>query len=247
MSSTRWVAPAAIFLERTEAIIWPSLSMSSARSMRIRMSSAGLKRTAPPQAMQPPSRWTTSRIWVSVEIDRRQASPSCRRFPAGEVMAREEVLGMVRPSAATMATMMGVVRLPGNPPTECLSTMMGWSQRKRSPTIDHGAGEAADLIGRQRLCRASGDEGRNLDCRITARDDVRDDFLQRRLVQGMTEDAAAHQAQGAHRRRVPGGDGVALLEIQAAPGGVRKSRFVAAEKIRLDLIKRGDHLARRRR
>ena len=43
--------------------------------------------------------------------------------PAGEVMAREDVFGMVRPQAATMATTIGVVRLPGRPPTQCLSTI----------------------------------------------------------------------------------------------------------------------------
>jgi len=53
--------------------------------------------------------------------------------PAGEVIAREEVLGMVRPQAATMATMMGVVRLPGRPPTQCLSTTGRTGQVRVSP------------------------------------------------------------------------------------------------------------------
>ena len=42
--------------------------------------------------------------------------------PAGEVMARDEVLGITNPLAAAMATTNGVVRFPGNPPTQCLST-----------------------------------------------------------------------------------------------------------------------------
>ena len=42
--------------------------------------------------------------------------------PAGAVMAREDVFGMVRPSEATIGTIIGVVRFPGKPPTECLST-----------------------------------------------------------------------------------------------------------------------------
>lgn len=54
--------------------------------------------------------------------------------PAGEVMARDEVLGMTSPLAAAMATTSGVVRLPGRPPTQCLSTTMGASQLRRSPT-----------------------------------------------------------------------------------------------------------------
>jgi hypothetical protein len=35
--------------------------------------------------------------------------------PAGDVMAREEVLGIVSPAAATMETSIGVVRFPGKP------------------------------------------------------------------------------------------------------------------------------------
>ncbi|OIQ63322.1 hypothetical protein GALL_551360 [mine drainage metagenome] len=53
--------------------------------------------------------------------------------PAGEVIARDDVLGMVRPKAVTMATTIGVVRLPGKPPTECLSTTIPAGQVKRSP------------------------------------------------------------------------------------------------------------------
>ena len=53
--------------------------------------------------------------------------------PAGEVMARDDVLGITRPSAAAIATMMGVVRLPGRPPTQCLSTTMPAGHFSRSP------------------------------------------------------------------------------------------------------------------
>ena len=54
--------------------------------------------------------------------------------PAGEVIAREEVLGITRPLAAAMATTSGVVRLPGRPPTQCLSTTSGEGQARRWPT-----------------------------------------------------------------------------------------------------------------
>ena len=54
--------------------------------------------------------------------------------PAGDVIARDEVLGIARPSAATIATMIGVVRLPGSPPAQCLSTMTPAGQVNRSPT-----------------------------------------------------------------------------------------------------------------
>ena len=43
--------------------------------------------------------------------------------PAGEVIAREEVLGMVNPAAATMGTTSMEVLSPGMPPTLCLSRM----------------------------------------------------------------------------------------------------------------------------
>ena len=53
---------------------------------------------------------------------------------AGEVIARDDVLGMIRPSAAMIETMIGVVRLPGKPPTLCLSTMTVPGHCNRSPT-----------------------------------------------------------------------------------------------------------------
>jgi hypothetical protein len=48
-------------------------------------------------------------------------------------MAREEVFGITRPHAAMMGTTSKVVRLPGRPPTQCLSTTSGASQRRRWP------------------------------------------------------------------------------------------------------------------
>lgn len=54
--------------------------------------------------------------------------------PAGQVIARDHVFGNVSPAAAAMATTMGVVRLPGNPPMQCLSAMGVRPQSIRSPT-----------------------------------------------------------------------------------------------------------------
>ena len=54
--------------------------------------------------------------------------------PEGDVIAREDVFGMVRPAAATMGTTMSVVRFPGSPPTQCLSATTGAGQLRRSPT-----------------------------------------------------------------------------------------------------------------
>ncbi len=48
--------------------------------------------------------------------------------PAGEVMARDDVFGIVSPCAATIGTTIIEVRLPGIPPMQCLSTITGVSQ-----------------------------------------------------------------------------------------------------------------------
>ena len=59
--------------------------------------------------------------------------------PAGEVMARDEVLGHRMPWAATMGTTSMEVRLPGMPPMQCLSTTgpppISLRQSRRRPTL----------------------------------------------------------------------------------------------------------------
>ncbi|MEY9353296.1 hypothetical protein ABIG05_007735 [Bradyrhizobium japonicum] len=42
--------------------------------------------------------------------------------PAGDVIARDDVFGIVSPCAATIGTTIIDVRLPGMPPMQCLST-----------------------------------------------------------------------------------------------------------------------------
>ena len=54
-----------------------------------------------------------------------KGSTDTEEVPAGEVIAREDVLGIIRPLAATMATTSGVVLFPGIPPMLCLSTTIG--------------------------------------------------------------------------------------------------------------------------
>ncbi|MCY1554893.1 hypothetical protein D9M68_915040 [compost metagenome] len=96
MSSTRWEAPAAIFFDRMEATICPGESMDSGRSTEISTSSAGERCAVPPQARQPLCART-----ISV----RRSNGNCTvantsmvsAVPAGEVMAREEVLGNTSP------------------------------------------------------------------------------------------------------------------------------------------------------
>src|SRR5680860_211333 len=132
ISITTWLDPAAAFLDRTDAINWPSLSRSKDFSTRIRISSAGLNLAVLPQAMQPPSFSTTFLICAIVRFTIVITS-MVSAVPAGDVMAREEVLGMVNPKAVTMDTMMGVVLFPGSPPIQCLSTTNFFSQLMRCP------------------------------------------------------------------------------------------------------------------
>lgn len=74
----------------------------------------------PPQTMQPPSRLTTRRIeWRSKSTGAKVSIVSA--MPAGDVIARDDVFGMVNPNEDTMATTIGVVRFPGGPPKLCLS------------------------------------------------------------------------------------------------------------------------------
>ena len=53
--------------------------------------------------------------------------------PAGEVMDRDDVFGITHPCEITIGTTIIVVRLPGTPPTECLSRIGRPSQRRRWP------------------------------------------------------------------------------------------------------------------
>ena len=53
--------------------------------------------------------------------------------PAGEVIARLEVLGINMPWAAMIGTTSIEVRLPGMPPIQCLSTTSGSCQMRRVP------------------------------------------------------------------------------------------------------------------
>ena len=104
-----------------EATIWPGESMASGRSTEIRMSSAGDRPAVPPQARQPlvsRTMWRRRSKGSSTSASTSMVSA----VPAGEVMARELVLGHSMPWAVTMGTTSIEVRLPGMPPMQCLST-----------------------------------------------------------------------------------------------------------------------------
>ena len=160
--------------------------------------------------------------------------------PAGEVMAREEVLGIVSPAAATMATTSGVVRLPGSPPTQCLSTIGVRPQSMRSPTSDHGARQPDHLFEIERIGRAGRDEGRQVDVLEAAGGDVVDDLLEGVIAQPVAIDLAAHMAEGFERRRMADRDGVARLELQFGPGIFGKPDLALAQHVGGDDIERGD-------
>ncbi len=110
-----------------EATICSRVSRLSGRSTEIRMSSAGDRLTWPPQTRQPWQAVTTSFI-ASTPRSTRASTSMVSAVPAGEVMAREEVFGIIRPWAATIGTTIIEVRLPGMPPMQCLSTTIWRSQ-----------------------------------------------------------------------------------------------------------------------
>ena len=83
--------------------------------------------------MQPPVRSTMRRIAARSRSTGASVS-IVSAVPAGDVIARDEVLGIVSPQAATMGTTSSVVRLPGRPPTQCLSTTLSRPHASRSPT-----------------------------------------------------------------------------------------------------------------
>src|SRR5208283_2039838 len=88
----------------------------------MKRSSAGASSKEPPQTRHPLVLATTSFISL---IDRFTGQRVSTRsaVPAGEVIAREDVLGIVNPAAATMGTTNMEVLSPGIPPTLCLSSI----------------------------------------------------------------------------------------------------------------------------
>jgi hypothetical protein len=80
--------------------------------------------------------------------------------PDGLVIARDDVFGMVSPSAVTIGTTTIVVRLPGTPPIECLSTM--------GAARDHRLGEGDQLRAVELPQRAGEHEHRELGLRVAA-------------------------------------------------------------------------------
>ena len=120
ISITTCVAPIAFFLLRIDG---KSIgSMPKGYSTWMKRSSAGARSKAPPQTRQPLVFATTFLISSMVKFTGQRVS-TLSAVPEGEVIAREEVLGIVYPAAATMGTTSMLVLSPGIPPTLCLSRM----------------------------------------------------------------------------------------------------------------------------
>ena len=93
-SIRRCVEPAAIFFDMIEATICSRVSRLSGRSTEIRISSAGDRLTWPPQIRQPLHAATMAFI-SSTPTSTRASTSIVSAVPAGEVIAREDVFGIV--------------------------------------------------------------------------------------------------------------------------------------------------------
>ena len=81
------------------------------------MSSAGERLIEPPHASVPPTfSATVLSLWASIFTSAKTSMISA--VPAAELIALDDVLGMMSPAAATMGTTIRVILLPGHPPTE---------------------------------------------------------------------------------------------------------------------------------
>jgi len=115
ISINRCVAPTQYFLAIIDASICPSASMLSGCSIRIILSSAGARFTAPPHTMNPP---TSLIIFLSLLIGRLTGANTSivSAVPAGDVIALLLVFGTMHPAATRIGTTSIVVLLPGTPP-----------------------------------------------------------------------------------------------------------------------------------
>ena len=118
MSIITWVAPALFFLLTMEESSNGSIPRGC--SICINKSSAGARSRAPPQTRQPPV-FPTILLMSDSSSSTGMSISALSAVPEGEVMAREEVLGMVSPAAATTGTAKRLVLSPGIPPILCLS------------------------------------------------------------------------------------------------------------------------------
>ncbi len=103
-------------------------SIDSGYSTWMNRSSAGARSNAPPHAKHALVSLTTRFISSISKLTGHRTSTRSA-VPAGEVIALDDVLGMVKPAAATIGTTRSVVLSPGTPPILCLSKMGPLSHR----------------------------------------------------------------------------------------------------------------------
>lgn len=120
MSIKMYFAPAAIFLDVTEARSCGSMSRFRSRSTWMILSSEGESAKEPPHARQPLC-FSTMLVIFLRESSTFAIVSIVSAVPAAEVIALDEVFGNLIPSAAQIATTIGVVRFPATPPMQCLS------------------------------------------------------------------------------------------------------------------------------
>jgi hypothetical protein len=113
--------PAAIFLERILATMNSRGSILIVSRTWIILSETSARPTVSPLTTHPPVVSTTS--FISSKFKSQGIITSTVSIvPAGDVIALVDTFGIVRPAAARIGIIMGVIRLPAIPPIECLST-----------------------------------------------------------------------------------------------------------------------------
>ena len=238
-SSTRCVEPAASFFDRIEATICSGVSIASGRSTEISTSSAGDRLAWPPHTRQPFSAATISRI-SSGPTSTRASTSIVSAVPAGEVMARDEVLGILSPCAATIGTTIIEVRLPGMPPMQCLSTITSPSHDQLAAHRGHRPGQRQHL-GRRREARAGDQEGGDLHLGIAMRHQVLGDRLVGLGRQHGAVDLGAHMVEAGRRRGLGDLDRRAVGQPEMAMGEQGKPQLVGGhDRLVVDDVQGGD-------
>ena len=151
--------------------------------------------------------------------------------PAGEVIARDDVFGMMTPAAVTIGTTMSVVRFPGRPPTLCLSMTGERPQSSRSPLGHHRQGQVDHLLAVEPLAAAGGEKRREVDVGVAAGRDVVHDRAEAGRVEPLAVDLRADVPERVERQRV-GELHRRSFRGELGPGALRQSGVRHAEQVR---------------
>jgi len=120
MSKTSFFTPNESFFVRIEGIISPIGSMCKGRSISMRILSAGAVLSAPPQIIHP---FSLEMISFSLSYSNATGANTSieSAVPEGDVIALVDDLGIIKPAAATIGTIINETLFPGTPPVLCLS------------------------------------------------------------------------------------------------------------------------------